>query len=125
MFLVQSLRLCLELGKLPRFKDEQSPPAENIRQDAKISMALESAAFFAKRVKELGLGEYQSVMADNGWSTMGTFAFSANYVPGGVDDSKFMEEVVVPVLGDQSHVLKAALRRLFFDSYAMVAADAQ
>eukprot|EP00973_Karenia_brevis_P007064 958021-Karenia_brevis.AAC.1 len=56
---------------------------------------------------------------------MGTFAFSANYVPGGADEKPFIDEVVTPILGEETHPLKAALRRLFFDAYAMVAADAQ
>eukprot|EP00973_Karenia_brevis_P009244 1254472-Karenia_brevis.AAC.1 len=88
-------------------------------------MALDSTAFFMKRVKELGLGEHWDALQLKGWTTMGLFGFSANYIPGGSDDSPFVEEVVVPILGTADHPQKAAFRRLFFDSYAMVAADAQ
>eukprot|EP00973_Karenia_brevis_P057697 8026594-Karenia_brevis.AAC.1 len=82
-------------------------------------MALESAPYFNKRVKELGLSEHLATMQGLGWSTMGAFAFSANYVPGGADEKPFIDEVVAPILGEEAHPLKAALRRLFFDAYAM------
>eukprot|EP00973_Karenia_brevis_P002702 368858-Karenia_brevis.AAC.1 len=73
-------------------------------------MALESQAFFHKRVKELGLGDCLQPLAELGWSSMGTFAFSANYVPRAADDSQLMEEVVTPLLGSPAHPLKAAIR---------------
>eukprot|EP00973_Karenia_brevis_P057187 7955903-Karenia_brevis.AAC.1 len=76
-----------------------------------------------RRVKELGLPEHSKALEAKGWNTMGMFAFSANYIPGGADDAPFIEEVVVPILGHAEHQHKAAFRRLFFDSYATVAAD--
>eukprot|EP00973_Karenia_brevis_P007019 952751-Karenia_brevis.AAC.1 len=62
-------------------------------------MALESSAFFAKRVSELGLQDFMDQLTEQGWNTMGMFAFAASYIPGSSDDSQLVKEVVVPVLG--------------------------
>eukprot|EP00973_Karenia_brevis_P050674 7038576-Karenia_brevis.AAC.1 len=88
-------------------------------------MAVESVAYFKQRVLALGLAEHYDVMVAQGWSTMGSFAFAANHIPGNSDESSFIAEVVTPVLGMDSHPLKSALRRLFLDSYTAMAADAQ
>ena len=60
-----------------------------------------------------------------GWDTMGSFAFSCSFAPGNSDDSVFIQEVVVPLLGDADHTLKPQLRRLFFESYTQAALDVQ
>ena len=88
-------------------------------------MAVESQAYFTKKLDSLGLIDLKDQMANNGWRTMGTFAFAANFTPGNADDSPFINEVVVPLLGDSDHPSKAALRRLFFDCYTAMAAEAQ
>ena len=64
-------------------------------------------------------------MLVKGWDTMGSFAFSCSFAPGNADDSVFIQEVVVPLLGDADHTLKPQLRRLFFESYTQAALDVQ
>jgi hypothetical protein len=88
-------------------------------------MSLDSTAVFAKRVEELKLGPVLNDMLLKGWDTMGSFAFSCSFAPGNSDDSVFIQEVVVPLLGDADHNLKPQLRRLFFESYTQAALDVQ
>jgi len=86
-------------------------------------MALDSKAFFSARLSTLGLNDVITPFAVLGWTTMGEFAFAANYKPGSSDESAFLEEIVVPLYGDAATPKKASLRRLFFEAYAMAAAD--
>ena len=88
-------------------------------------MALESAALFKKKVSQFGLNEYQDQFVALGWTNLAEFAFSANYQPGSPDDTPFIDEVVIPILGDANHPKKASLRRLFFEAFMTMAADAQ
>eukprot|EP00973_Karenia_brevis_P043459 6022589-Karenia_brevis.AAC.1 len=76
-------------------------------------------------MKELGLDSLTEHFEPRGWTTVANFAFAANYIPGSPDDSAFINDVIVPVLGTIDHPMKPALRRLFFDCYTMLAADAQ
>ena len=87
-------------------------------------MALDSASYFVHRAKLFGLADYVDTMATFGWKTMGTFAMSCRYVPGSDDDVAFLTKVVVPVLGGQENPLEPALRRLHFEAYTLIAADA-
>ena len=88
-------------------------------------MALDSKAYFNSLATAYGLGPYLERMDELGWSTMGVFAFCASFVPGSPDDTPFIVKVVIPVLGTEEHRLTAALRRLHFDAYTLIAADAQ
>ena len=88
-------------------------------------MALESAALFKKKISQFGLNDYQDQFPALGWTSMAEFAFSANFQPGCSDEAPFLNEVVIPVLGDANHPKKAALRRLFFEAFTTMAADAQ
>ena len=45
--------------------------------------SVDSAAFFNKRVQELGLGEFLSQLQATGYMTMGRFAFSVPTLPDG------------------------------------------
>ena len=87
-------------------------------------MAIESNALFKKKISQFGLNEFQEKFEELGWCTMADFAFAANYQPGGPDEQPFILEVVVPILGHDAHPKKAALRRLFFESFTTMAADA-
>jgi hypothetical protein len=62
-------------------------------------------------------------MVARGWSSMGEFAFAANYSPGQQDDSNFVVEIVEALTGDRASSKKAALRRLFFESFSQVATE--
>ena len=85
---------------------------------------VDSKAAFAARCAKIGLPD--KVVEDldkKGWGTHATFAFSTAVVPGSGDDSKFVKEVVEPILGSASHDQAANLRRLHFESYTLTAAD--
>jgi hypothetical protein len=88
-------------------------------------MALSSEAVFRGRVQEMNLLPYWDKFAASGWTTMAAFAFSANHQPGNADETSFIDEVVVPILSSNPHPLKAMLRRLHFEAFAMVAEDAR
>eukprot|EP00973_Karenia_brevis_P001274 174579-Karenia_brevis.AAC.1 len=91
----------------------------------RLIMALDSLPVFQAKLRDLKLDGLWEHFEARGWNSVATFAFSANYVPGNPDDSAFTNEVVIELLGNDAHPLKPALRRLFFDCYTMVAADAQ
>ena len=88
-------------------------------------MSLDSVAVFAKRVQELKLGSFYNALVAAGFDTMGAFAFSCSFAPGQSDDTSFINEVVVPILGDPAHILKPQARRLFFEAYTLAALDVQ
>eukprot|EP00973_Karenia_brevis_P061329 8529374-Karenia_brevis.AAC.1 len=76
-------------------------------------------------LKRLNLSELKDPLMDLGATNAGNFAFLSNFVPGSPDDSSFVVEVVVPLLGDPNHKLKPALKRLHFECYHLMAQDAQ
>ena len=86
---------------------------------------VDSAALFQSRCQATGLGGAAiQALKDKGWGTMGTFAFCASNSPAAVDDTTFINKVVVPVLGgDRDHVDAPKLRHLRFEAYTTVAAD--
>lgn len=88
-------------------------------------MALNSVAVFKERVKECQLMTYWERFELNGWTTLGAFAFAANHMPGNPDETSFVVEVVIPILGVEASPLKAMLRRLHFEAYSMIAEDAR
>ena len=61
----------------------------------------------------------------DGAQTLGQFAFACSYSPTAPDDGPFHREVVLPILGREDQPLKPQLRRLIFESCAVVAAGAQ
>ena len=85
-------------------------------------MALDSSASFAERVTELGLDAHAARFTAAGWSTFADFAFTSSYTPGG-EEALFIDEVVTVGLGTPDHADKRKLRRLYFESYTMAAAD--
>ena len=88
-------------------------------------MALDSKAYFSNRAVKCGLGGVLEEMQNKGWDTMGTFAFSAKYVPGAQDDTSFVTKVVIPLLGAEDLPLEPALRRLHFEAYTLAIAEGQ
>ena len=89
------------------------------------AMALDSVAEFAIRIKYLGLSEYMDEFHAMDATTLGMFAFAANYSPNSADDSAFIKEIMVPILGSGTHPKKLALRRLFIEAYSMATAEMQ
>ena len=88
-------------------------------------MALDSAAEFAQRIVDLGLGDFSSKFKDMGANSMGMFAFATTFNPAAPSDDAFNTDIVVPILGSSSHSKKLALRRLFIKSYTMATAELQ
>ena len=84
---------------------------------------VESTAALRARATAIGLPDAAiQAMADKGWGTMGSFACSCSTPPGSAAE-KFIEEVATPLLGraDSPHV--AALRRLWYESFTLAAAE--
>lgn len=82
---------------------------------------IDSTVVFEARA--LTIGVPQSVVNDmstRGWTTYANFAFS---VPSQNDDQAFMAGVIVPLLNDADHIHAPKLRRLFFESHTLTAAD--
>ena len=86
-------------------------------------MALDSKAVFEVKLKKLNLQDSLDDFDRLGWDTLGKFAFSANYTPGKADDSSFVADVVIPLFNDANPLQKAALRRLFYEAFALNAAE--
>ena len=86
-------------------------------------MSLDSEAVFNERVVALGLQEHTEKFHRLGWKTYGSLAFATSFVPGQTEDERFLKDIVEAGLGDSGHHHKGALRRLFFESYTLAAAD--
>jgi hypothetical protein len=89
-----------------------------------MTSSIDSKATFLARCAELGFpsGELRS-LGTKPWASLAGFAFAANYQPGGTDDSAlknlaktFVEEVDL----DER---MPAVRRLFYESFTLAAAD--
>ena len=75
-------------------------------------MALDSAATFSSRVKDLGLGGLLDRFLDLGWSSLGALALSAG-TPGAPSfEVAFEERVVIPLVGTSASPQAALVRRL-------------
>eukprot|EP00971_Amphidinium_carterae_P110049 2179953-Amphidinium_carterae.1 len=60
-------------------------------------------------------------LAEKGWKTFATFAFSSSFTSGQSDDKVFQEAVLNQVLKEADQVHSAKLRRLLFESYTACA----
>ena len=87
------------------------------------SMALYSTAVFADRVSQCQLGAHQATFETLGWNTLGAFAFAANWQPGNPNERPFLEEIMIPLLGDENHPLKASVRMLHFEAFTVMAEE--
>ena len=74
---------------------------------------VDSKAAFAARCAKIGLPDgVVETLDKKGWGTHATFAFSTAVVPDSGDDSKFVKEVLEPILRSATHEQAANLRRL-------------
>ena len=71
-------------------------------------MAMDSKALFRKKISQCGLNDFQDKFESLGWTNMAEFVLSANYQPGYPDESPFINDVIIALLGDESHPKKAA-----------------
>jgi hypothetical protein len=84
----------------------------------------ESSAYFDQRMAAIGLtGAEAAAIRAKGWTSLADYAFSSSWTPGQADDGKFLEKVVIPVLGDADHPSASKLRRLLFEAYTMSVGD--
>ena len=88
-----------------------------------MSTILDSAAEFQARVNELGFGDFLDKMKELNIKSFAELATSTDWAPGSGNSEVFLNDVVVPVLGDKNHIQKNTLRRLFLESYTLFAGD--
>jgi hypothetical protein len=87
-------------------------------------LALDSETAFASRLVGLVLATYRGRSAGTGMGDCRELCFfSCSYAPGGIDETSFVEVVVVPVLGNAAHPLKASFKSLLFESYTLMVSD--
>ena len=85
---------------------------------------VDSTAVFENRALAIGLTKPTvDALARRGWVTHATFAFSVATNPSAGDDQAFVDGVLTPILGRDDHVDAPKLRRLFFESHTLTAAD--
>ena len=101
------------------------------------SNVLDSKSVFSARIKALGLAEPKvgdktlaDIFKENGWTTLGLFAFAVSFSPGSAaSENDFVTGVLEKLIGKEDQqtaetkALKPAIRHLYFDAYTMVAAD--
>lgn len=88
--------------------------------------AIESAAYFAGRARQIGITEPTvQELINRGWDSSAAFAYATSYQPGQVDDQAFVQGVLVAILGANWAASGDAprLRRLYFESHTMAIAD--
>ena len=78
---------------------------------------------FIETIKEFGLEAFEAKIFDLGCECHADFSQAANFQPGNPDETPFIDEVVVPVLGRADHPMKIKLRRLFYESHCLSAAE--
>ena len=94
-----------------------------------MASILESQAYFKSRLANLKLAEFEKKFIDRDWTTMASFAFAANYVPGRSDETILVEKVFKKIFGLApdtpyvDHPKEHAVRRLFFEAHTLVAHD--
>ena len=87
-------------------------------------MSIDSSAVFFERVNFMGLAQYTEAFRTAGWTTLSKFAFSSGFIPQvSSDETVFMSEVVVPIIGQGNKQDLPGLRRLHFEAYTLAAAD--
>ena len=87
-------------------------------------MSIDSSAVFFDRVNFMGLGQFTDAFKQAGWTTLSKFAFSSGFIPQvSSDETVFMSDVAVPILGQGNRTDLPGLRRLHFEAYTLAAAD--
>ena len=85
---------------------------------------LNSSRVFAKTLAEMQLGTLAAKFEEKGWTTHADFAYACGVQPGQPEhDTRFVEEVVVPLTGDRDSPVKPKLRRLFHESWTYQLAE--
>ena len=74
--------------------------------------AVDSVVVFSARIKELGLGEFQTKFDDKGWTTFAAFAFATSSFKE-PEGEQFAKEILEPLGCTSEHKLVPMIRRLF------------
>lgn len=84
---------------------------------------VDSNAVFKGRAIAVGLTDaVVNAMSARGWNTHANFAFAVGTQPN-PDDQPFIDGVIIPILTRADHPDAPKLRRLFFESHTLTAAD--
>jgi hypothetical protein len=92
------------------------------RADAFPSMAGDSTAAFAERIRELGLSEHVDRFIAAGWFTLSNLAYGSNAGQTGSEE-RFREDILVKGLGSATHAHAPAMRRLYYEAFLIAAQD--
>jgi hypothetical protein len=86
-------------------------------------MSIDSEATFRERVLDLGLEAHLPRFEKKKWRTLSNLVFATTYTCHVGDEQKFLDEIVTPGLGAPDHDDYSNIRRLFFEAFALCAAD--
>ena len=89
-----------------------------------MASTVDSEAVFVGRALAMGVPQpaVDSIL-QAGYRSMNAFAFSANWVPGAVDDTPFVNAVALMLGAAPDGFTLSSLRRLFFESYTLSASE--
>ena len=93
------------------------------RLGSTVASLIESEAVFEARLKTCGLEAHLADFKRRGWVTLSTFAFASSWTPGSGEDKAFKDQVLAPLLGDESDPDVPKISKLYFEAFTMVAAD--
>ena len=90
-------------------------------------MALDSSATFRERCIDRGLAVHLPKFESLGWRCLSDLVYATNYSPQATNDATneqmFLDDIIIKSLGTADHQDKPRLRRLFFEAFALTAAD--
>ena len=88
---------------------------------------IDSVAVFSKKLEDLFLWDHVDAFNRLGWTTMGSFTFAADYIPGKSDGEVFMEKIIKRLLGEgqEDNPCVAQIRRLHFECYSAYIGEMQ
>jgi hypothetical protein len=84
---------------------------------------MESKACFTLRLAQLGIPELATPLANRRIATLSELAYCCAYVPGQADETPFLEGLVKAVGVDVADARVGALRRLFYEAFALAAVE--
>ena len=87
-----------------------------------LSSFLGSEAPFTEYVRNVKLDQFLDRFHANHWKTLNDFAHATSFTPGMSDDTRFIQDIVQPIMGDSREHL-SPLRRLFFEAFTLVTAE--
>ena len=83
-----------------------------------------SSRAFAPTLAETWLGAVAAKFEGKGWATRAGFAYACGGQPGQPEhDTRFVDEVAVPLTGDRGSPVRPQLRRLLHESWAYQLAE--